>query len=194
MYAANPVAPWRNASSSIACSRDRCSSTPSTASSAVPAATDATADAGSWVKGASISAMVETAAAGSSLMASLIARYSSGTHGTSSSGAGVATNATDRTRSGWRGARARATRPPADHPTAATSSTPNDESTAAASSANRVMVGTSPGASGVEPPYPGRSRPISRTLAAAVASGSGSNRREPGAAWRKSTGRPSSRP
>jgi hypothetical protein len=49
--------------------------------------------------------------------AGVICRNSSGTHDAASLGAGVPTTPTDATRLGWRAARVRATRPPADHPT-----------------------------------------------------------------------------
>jgi hypothetical protein len=64
--------------------------------------------------------------------------------------------------------------------------------TDARSSAADATVAHSPGATGCEPPYPGRSTEISLTFLALVTSGFGSKLPAPGALWQSTITRSSS--
>src|SRR5215211_1069531 len=196
MSAARPMEPCANAARSISPSRLRIPGLRRAAWSDVPSAArsqSASSEKGS--EGTTEDRLVASSTCASSgarsRSASSATRCSGSIHGTSSSGAGVATTTTRSTRSGRRAARARATRPPADQPATPTRSTPRLSSTAAMSSAADATVDQRPVETGSERPYPGRSTESSVVLPAFVCAGSGSKPPAPGAPWHRTTRRSS---
>jgi hypothetical protein len=117
-----------------------------------PPVTDSIAASGDSLYCANAPASIGSAPAGSARTAGVICRNSSGTHDTASSGAGVPTTPTDATRLGWRAARLRATRPPADHPTTGAGPIPRLFRVWATSSAIPSNVGTVPSGGGEDWP------------------------------------------